>query len=60
MQRSISARLMSADQIPMGEEIWVEDAKEVWVLTQLVSQQNTQLKVKNKATGEVVEIDLVS
>lgn len=59
LQRSVSARIMQADQLPAGEEIWVEDAKEVWVLAGLVSQHNTILKVRRKDTGALLDIDLV-
>lgn len=60
LQRSVSARLMQAKQMPRGEEIWVEDEKAVWVLAELVEQQNTILKVRRKDTGQALEIDLVS
>lgn len=60
LQRSISARVMVADQLPQDKDMWVENEAEVWVLTDLISQQNTQLKVRRKNTGEVLEIDLVS
>lgn len=59
LQRSVSTRLMQADQLPAGEEMWVEDAKEVWVLAGLVSQHNTILKVRRKDTGALLDIDLV-
>eukprot|EP00752_Nemacystus_decipiens_P009380 g8383.t1 len=58
MQRSVSSRLMDAERITTGEEIWVEDPKKVWALASLVSQRNTILKVKRKDTGEMVDIDL--
>ena len=51
---------MQADQMPQGEELWVEDDNEVWVLASLVRQQNTILTVRRKDTGEQLEIDLVS
>lgn len=60
LQRSISSRIMHADDMPTGEEIWIEDEKEVWVLASLVEQENTMLKVRRKDTGGLVEIDLVS
>lgn len=60
LQRSISSRIMHADFMPTGEEIWIEDEKEVWVLASLVEQENTMLKVRRKDTGVIVEIDLVS
>ena len=60
LSRSVSSRLMQAEQMPAGEEIWVEDDKDVWVLASLVTQRNTILTVRRKDTGETVEIDLVS
>lgn len=51
--------LMRADTIPQGEEIWVEDGEEVWALASVLRQENTQLKVRRKNTGEEDEIDLV-
>ena len=60
LQRSVSSRLMQADQMPQGEELWVEDDRDVWVLASLVKQQNTILTVRRKDTGETIEIDLVS
>lgn len=60
LQRSVSSRLMQADQMPQGEELWVEDDHDVWVLASLVKQQNTILTVRRKDTGETIEIDLVS
>eukprot|EP00904_Undaria_pinnatifida_P007215 jgi/Undpi1/3623/HiC_scaffold_16.g06993.m1 len=58
LSRSVSSRLMQAEQMPAGEEIWVEDDKDVWVLASLVTQRNTILTVRRKDTGETVEIDL--
>lgn len=60
LQRSMSTKVMVADVIPPGKEIWVDNDKEVWVLTDLLSQQNTVLKVRRKDTGEVLDVDLVS
>lgn len=60
LQRSMSARVMVADELPQDKDMWVENEAKVWVLTDLISQQNTQLKVRRKDTGEVLEIDLVS
>lgn len=60
LQRSVSTRLMSAEQMATGQQIWVEDEKEVWVLTELLSQHNTLLRVCRKDTGQMLDIDLVS
>lgn len=60
LQRSMSARVMVADQLPQDKDMWVEHDQLVWVLTDLISQQNTMVKVRRKDTGEVLEIDLVS
>lgn len=59
LQRSVSSRLMSADQMRSGEEVWVEDQSEVWVLTDLLHQQNTLLRVRRKDTGLQMEVDMV-
>ncbi|CAM9665996.1 unnamed protein product [Ascophyllum nodosum] len=58
LQRSVSSRIMHAERMPISEEIWVEDDKQVWALTSLVEQENTLLKVRRRDTGEVVKIDL--
>lgn len=60
MHRSVSSRLIQVERIPAGEELWIEDKLEVWVLSTLVEQSNTILKVRRKDTGELLEIDLVS
>lgn len=56
--------LIRADTIPPGSEIWTEDetddGEEVWMLAQVVRQENTLLTVRKKQTGEELEIDLVS
>lgn len=58
-QPSMSAKLMRADTIPRGSSIWVEDDEEVWVVADVIRQQNTLLTVRRKKTGEELEIDLV-
>lgn len=60
LQRSVSSGLMQAVEMPTGQEIWVEDEKDVWVLTSLVRQDNTILGVRRNGTGELLNIDLVS
>lgn len=63
-QPSVSMNLIRADTIPVGSEIWAEDeadgGEEVWMLAQVVRQENTLLTVRKKKTGEELEIDLVS
>lgn len=63
-QASVSMNLIRADTMPPGSEIWTEDetedGEEVWMLAQVVRQENTLLTVRKKKTGEELEIDLVS
>lgn len=58
-QPSMSAKLMRAEIIPRGRSIWVEDEEDVWVLAEVVRQQDTLLTVRRKKTGDELEIDLV-
>ena len=58
--QSSSMNLMRADTIPRGEDIWIEDDELVWALATVLRQENTQLMVRRKRTGEEDEIDLVS
>lgn len=51
--------LMTADTIPAGSAIWAESDEDVWVLAEVVRQENTLLTVRQKTTGEELEIDLV-
>lgn len=60
LQRSVSSRLISVNQMHEGEQIWIEDEHDVWVLADLLSQENTMLTVRRKDTRVVEEIDLVS
>ena len=50
--------------IPVGSDIWIEDdaddGEEVWMLAQVMRQENTLLTVLKRKTGEEAEIDLVS
>lgn len=63
-QPSVSMKLLRALPIETGSEIWAEDeadgGEEVWMLAQVLRQDNTLLTVRNKKTGEELEIDLVS
>lgn len=59
-QKSISTRVMRASKRPEGSEVWIEDEELVWVLAEVVSQQNTMLSVRLKSSGETKELDLVS
>eukprot|EP00752_Nemacystus_decipiens_P009414 g8417.t1 len=61
-QPSVSMKLLRAQPIEAGSEIWAEDesdgGEEVWMLAQVLRQDNTQLTVRKKKTGEELEIDL--
>lgn len=62
-QPSVSMKLLRAQTIEAGSEIWAEDesdgGEEVWMLAQVLRQDNTLLTVRKKETGEELEIDLV-
>lgn len=58
-QPSMSMQLMRADTIPPGSHVWVEDKEMVWVLVEVVRQENTILTVREKDTRQEQEIDLV-
>lgn len=62
-QPSVSMSLLRADTIAAGSEIWAEDegdgGEDVWMLAEVVRQENTLLTVRKKETGEELEIDLV-
>lgn len=51
--------LLRADTIPAGSEIWAEDDEQVWMLAEVLRQENTLLTVRQKSTGDELEIDLV-
>ncbi len=55
----VSGSLLTAETIPVGSQIWVDDEEQVWMLAEVVRQENTSLTVRRKATGEELEIDLV-
>lgn len=57
-QPSMSATLMRAETIAPGSKIWAEDDERVWILTEVIRQDNTILTVRDK-TGQEIEIDLV-
>lgn len=51
---------MRAETYPVGSEIWTNDEGEMWVLAEVISQENTILTVRRKSiSGERLEIDLV-
>lgn len=58
-QHSMSMNLIRADTIPAGSEVWAEHDEQVWMLAEVVRQENTLVTVRQKSTGEEVEIDLV-
>lgn len=39
--------------------MWTEDTVSMWVLVEVIAQDNTLLRVRNKKTGSELEIDLV-
>ena len=55
--------LLRADTMPSCTEIWAEDeadgGDEVWMLAEVLRQDNTMLTVRKKKTGEELAIDLV-
>ncbi|CAM9144262.1 unnamed protein product [Ectocarpus sp. 12 AP-2014] len=61
-QPSVSMNLLRADTMPSGTEIWAEDeadgGDEVWMLAEVLRQDNTMLTVRKKRTGEELAIDL--
>ncbi|CAM9932796.1 unnamed protein product [Scytosiphon promiscuus] len=57
-QPSVSMNLLRADTIAAGTEIWTEDEDEVWMLAEVLRQENTRLSVRRKSTGEELQIDL--
>lgn len=59
-QPSVSMNLLRADTMDKGTEIWTEDEDEVWMLAEVLRQENTRLSVRRKSTGEELQIDLVS
>lgn len=59
VSRSLSTHLVRADTYPVGSEIWTNDEGEIWVLAEVISQENTILTVRWKSTGKRLEIDLV-
>lgn len=57
---SMSTRAFSAKKRSEGSLVWTENPDSVWVLVEVVAQDNTLLRVLNKKTGGIEEIDLVS
>lgn len=56
---AMSKKAFRADKRAEGALVWTGDADKVWLLVEVLSQDNTLLRVRNKATGETQEIDLV-
>lgn len=56
-QPSISAQLMRAEIRAASSKIWMEDARKVWALVEVVSQDNTIVTIKHP-DGQRDEIDL--
>lgn len=59
VQRSLSTRVMRAVKLAEKSEVWIEDDELVWVLVEVVSQDNTFLTVRHKSSGVTMEIDMV-
>ncbi|CAM9488990.1 unnamed protein product, partial [Ectocarpus sp. 13 AM-2016] len=56
LSRSLSARVMRARCFT--GDTWVDDEVEVWILAEVVRQDNTLLTVRRKSNGEDIEVDL--
>ncbi|CAM9101018.1 unnamed protein product, partial [Hapterophycus canaliculatus] len=57
VSRSLSMRLMRADLLPLGTQVWTNDEVAVWALGEVVHQENTLVTIVRK-TGEKLEVDL--
>ncbi|CAM9355556.1 unnamed protein product [Discosporangium mesarthrocarpum] len=53
-----SSRLMKAEKFQTGMKVWTDDEEEVWISVEVVKQESTVVTVKNRSTGEVLDIDL--
>lgn len=57
---SMSTKAFTAEKRPEGSLVWTENPEKGWVLVEVLTQDNTLLSVRNKATGAAEMIDLVS
>lgn len=57
LSRSLSTQVMRARCFT--GDTWVDDDVEVWILAEVVRQDNTLLTVRRKSNGEDIEVDLV-
>lgn len=57
---SMSTKAFTAEKRPQGSLVWTANPENGWVLVEVLTQDNTLLSVKNKATGATEMIDLVS
>lgn len=57
---SMSTKAFTAEKRSQGSLVWTEDPEKGWVLVEVLTQDNTLLNVRNKATGATEMIDLVS
>lgn len=57
---SMSTKAFTAEKRPEGSLVWTENPEKGWVLVEVLTQDNTLLRVKHKATGATEMIDLVS
>lgn len=55
----MSSLVMHAEKMNSGSLVWKEHSQKVWVLVEVLSQENTMLRVRHKATREEEEVDLV-
>lgn len=60
MSAAPSATIIHAKTIDAGSRIWTEDEDDVWVLVEVLRQENTLLAVQDARTGREREVDLVS
>ncbi|CAM9971674.1 unnamed protein product [Pylaiella littoralis] len=58
IKASMSTRAFRAESRPDGSLVWTEDTVSMWVLVEVIAQDNTLLRVRNKKTGSELEIDL--
>ncbi|CAM9467577.1 unnamed protein product, partial [Ectocarpus fasciculatus] len=56
LSRSLSTQVMRARCFT--GDTWVDDDVEVWILAEVVHQDNTLLTVRRKSNGEDIEVDL--
>eukprot|EP00752_Nemacystus_decipiens_P009298 g8309.t1 len=55
---SMSTKAFTAEKRPEGSLVWTENPERGWVLVEVLTQDNTLLSVRHKATGATEVIDL--